>query len=228
LLIFSGLQSRIDQSQYQQSHALYRQRLTLQRQELPVGVPSGKKVITDLPVEHHEVISHTPDNSIRSLPNVKSPPLPSRPQQLPLSPNPAPPQPIAFGDKNPFRNSDTTSAATTSASTNPFHQPIIHDLTQPDEDEDEELQRALAMSVDPVAEDPPGYDEGRPDRERSVRATAPPPSPTEQRGELVGQGDELSRAQSPYGPREEAATNTLALMPTSMDASHPQSISRSC
>jgi hypothetical protein len=77
--------------------------------------------------------------------------------------------------------------------------------------------------VDPVAEDPPGYDEGRPDRERSVRATAPPPSPTEKRGELVGQGDELSRAQSPYGPREEAATNTLALMPTSMDASHPHS-----
>jgi hypothetical protein len=180
----------------------------------------------DTTVEHHEVASHTPDHLARPLPNVKSPPLPSRPQQLPLSPKPAPPQPIAFGDKNPFRNSDTTSAATASASTNPFHQPIVHDITQPDEDEDEELQRALAMSVDPAAEDPPGYDEGRPDRERSVRATAPPPSPTEKRGELVGQGDELSRAQSPYGPREEAATNTLALMPTSMDVSHQRDLFR--
>jgi hypothetical protein len=179
--------------------------------------------VTDITVEHHEVASHTPDNLARPLPNVKSPPLPSRPQQLPLSPKPAPAQSIAFGDKNPFRNVDTTTAATASASTNPFHRPIIHDITQPDEDEDEELQRALAMSVDSTAEDPPSYDEGRPDRERSVRATAPPPSPTEKRGELAGQGDELSRAQSPYGPREEeAATNTLALMPTSMDVSRLQ------
>ena len=177
--------------------------------------------VADNTVEHHEVASHTPDDSVRALPNVKSPPLPSRPQQLPLSPRPAPSQPLAFGDKNPFRNSDTSSVATASASTNPFHQPAVHDITQMDEDEDEELQRALAMSVDPVAEDPPGYDEGRPDRERSVRATAPPPSPTEKRGEKIGQGDEQSRAQSPYGPREEAATNTLAIMPTSMDASHP-------
>ena len=177
--------------------------------------------VVDITVEHHEVASHTPDDSVRPLPNVKSPPLPSRPQQLPHSPRPAPSQPLAFGDKNPFRNSDTSSVATASASTNPFHQPVVHDITQTDEDEDEELQRALAMSVDPVAEDPPGYDEGRPDRERSVRATAPPPSPTEKRGEITGQGDEQSRAQSPYGPREEAATNTLALMPTSMDVSLP-------
>lgn len=177
--------------------------------------------IAEMTVEHHEVASHTSEHSVRSPPNVKSPPLPSRPQRLPLSPKPAPPQPIAFGDKNPFRNSDTTTAATTSASTNPFHQPIIHDATGLDEDEDEELQRALAMSVDPVAEvDPPGYDDGRPDRERSLRATAPPPSPTEKRGELARQGDEPSRAQSPFGPREEGVSNSLALVPTSMDVSH--------
>jgi hypothetical protein len=100
----------------------------------------------------------------------------------------------------------------------------VTDITgDEDEDEDEDLKRALAMSIDPIVDvDPPGYDEGRPDRERSVRATAPPPSPTEKRAELAGQGDEPSRAQSPFGPREEGANgNSLALMPSSMnDVSH--------
>lgn len=175
-------------------------------------------------MEHHEVASHTPDQSLRPLPNIKSPPLPTRPHQLPLSPKPAPPQPIAFGDKNPFRSSDTTAASTTFASTNPFHQPVVNDTTGPDEDEDEDLQKAIAMSVDSVAEEgPPGYEDDRPDRERSIRATAPPPSPTEKRGELLRPGEESSRAQSPYGPREEGAANSLALMPTSMDVSHRKS-----
>jgi len=171
----------------------------------------------DNTVEHHEVASHTSDNSIRSPPNVKSPPLPSRPQRLPLSPESAPPQPIAFGDKNPFRNSNPdTNTVTTPKATNPFNEPYV-DMTQPDEDEDADLQRALAMSVDPPSEaDPPGYDDAPTDRERSMRATAPPPSPTEKRGDIVSQAGEPSRAQSPYGPREEGAANSLALMPSSL------------
>jgi hypothetical protein len=181
---------------------------------------------TDEVVEHHEVASHTSD-SVRSPPNVKSPPLPTRPQRLSVSPGPAPTSPKVFADKNPFRNSDTTTAATKHASTNPFLQPYAHELAQPDQDEDEDLQRALAMSVDTEAEgELPGYVDDRPDRERSIRATAPPPSPTEKRGEIMDQANEPSRTQSPFGPREEGATgNSLAMVPHTMNDVSPASSS---
>jgi hypothetical protein len=174
------------------------------KQGRPVGVAQVSRRLT-VPVEHHEVASHTPDNSARSPTTLKSPPLPDRPQHLPHgSPAPVSPRPISFGDKNPFR----VTPATPSVTTNPFYQPRIQEPIETEEDEDEELQKALAMSVDPTTDsgvNPPDYDDGRANRERSVRATAPPPSPTEKRGELLGVDDEGSRAGSPFGPRERDA-----------------------
>ena len=223
LLTSSGIQVKIkqSQSQSQRKQDLFHQLQTLPRQELPVCSFVCRAGLADNTVEHHEVASHTSEHSARSPSSLKSPPLPARPQRLPRSPEPEPPQPITFGDKNPFRNTTTTTTPL-----NPFHQSKIPAQAEPQEedeesseDEDEALQRALAMSVDPSMEvDPPSYDDGRADRERSIRATAPPPSPTEKRGQLIGPINQESRAQSPSpaGQREEGNGNSLALMPSSM------------
>lgn len=223
LLTSSGIQVKIkqSQSQSQRKQDLFHQLQTLPRQELPVCNPHVGVKSADKTVEHHEVASHTSEHSARSPSSLKSPPLPARPQRLPRSPEPEPPQPITFGDKNPFRNTTTTTTPL-----NPFYQskPPVQAASQEEdedssEDEDEALQRALAMSVDPSMEvDPPSYDDGRADRERSIRATAPPPSPTEKRGQLIGPINQESRAQSPSpaGQREEGNGNSLALMPSSM------------
>jgi hypothetical protein len=70
------------------------------------------------------------------------------------------------------------------------------------------LKRALAMSVDPSMEvDPPSYNDDGTAWERRIRATAPPPSPTEKRGQLIGPVNQQ---------RDEGNENSLALMPASM------------
>lgn len=92
-------------------------------------------------------------------------------------------EPKPFGDKNPFRH------ATPPTSLNPFHtrEQTWHTessaLTPPPEDSDnnEDLQKALAMSLandDRMDVDTPLEEDERTRRERSMRATAPPPSPT--------------------------------------------------
>jgi hypothetical protein len=99
-------------------------------------------------------------------------------------------EPKPFGDKNPFRQAAPTPV-------NPFHvreetwNSGVIDLTN-DTDDNEELQKALALSLandDKMDVDTPVEEDDRTRRERSVRATAPPPSPTPDNVKNETQGD---------------------------------------
>lgn len=68
-------------------------------------------------------------------------------------------------------------------SNNPFRNNLPPPSQARVDDEDEELQRAIRMSQDDQNMDD---EERRQERERSVRATAPPPSPDAEEGEVLG------------------------------------------
>ena len=117
-------------------------------------------------------------------PNPFHSPSKQTPQQGPGAPPPMPPRRANLAtlpSNNPFRNN-----------------PPPPDVNVVDDDEDEDLRKALAMSRGDItdetaAQGKDGEDEGRRERERSVRASGvPPPSP---------EGEDLSKGVV-FGPTE--------------------------
>lgn len=132
-----------------------------------------------------------------------APPLPPRHQ-------PATPGRPIIGSNNPFHSA-----------TNPSTQSRDHSPVMKDEDFDEDLQRALRLSEGVTSGD---VDTGveRDERERSVRATAPPPSPNskpegarlKELDELAEEGEVMSTLFGPSTREEEGASAMMSLRGT--------------
>lgn len=129
-----------------------------------------------------------PSTSRAASPRPAHTPPALAPRRLP--PTPASTRPV-IGSNNPFY-----AAAQTASQANP-------------DDEDDELQRAIRLSQgEDGADEPMG---GRDERERSVRATAPPPSPDPERlNALDEEGEVMGTLFGPSTKEEEGASAMVA------------------
>lgn len=143
-------------------------------------------------VEHREVAPTQSDSSSTHTADLRSPPLPPRARPLP-SPRPQSPKPL--GDKNPFR------PALKLDSNNPFAQKPADTLAYDLMAEDEELQRAFALSQEPSMDvdhaDTEAEEEERDRAARKVRTSGPPPSPTLSASEGVQWAPMIGPVQQP-------------------------------
>lgn len=161
----------------------------------------------DIQVEYHEVVNREHSPRPPSSPRPRTPPaLPPRRQEG----TPGPSRPV-IGSNNPFAPSWNSA----SASLNP--PPPATQADPWEDDEDAELQRAIRMSQGHGETDPDsavGQDTemmGRDERERSVRATAPPPSPDPERLRSVDEeGEVMGTLFGPSTREEEGATAVVS------------------